>query len=285
MRTLILGAHGIVGRALATETRRRGWPTLAVGRAQGDLEDRGRLLALATTFRPALVVNCAAFTQVDLCETRRDLALAVNGAGVGHVVAAAAAVGARTIQISSDYVFDGRATRPYREDDPTGPLSVYGESKLAGEVAALADPRALVVRSSWIFGAGGASFPAALLARMESGERSFRVVSDQTGAPTYAPFLARALADLGESGASGRIHYRNREPVTWYEFARAIARRVDPAIEVVPVPTREFPRPAPRPAYSVLDVERFERGAGRRVEEWERGLDDFLAARRKGALS
>jgi dTDP-4-dehydrorhamnose reductase len=235
-------------------------------------------------FRPELIVNCAAYTQVDACEGEgRELAFAINGEAVDNVVAACQAAQAKLVHISSDYVFDGKASVPYGEDAPTGPLSVYGQSKLDGERRALAHDRPTVVRTSWLFGPGGPNFVATMVRLIESG-KALRVVRDQQGAPTYTLFLARAVLDLATEDVRGVVHYRNREPVSWYEFASEIAglwsgtRRIP---EVVPITTNEFPRPAPRPAYSVLDVARFEEAVGRRVEPWGWGLVDYLAALRK----
>ena len=278
MRTLVFGGTGIVGRAMVREGRRRGWPILGLSRSQGEITDRRRVDELCAAFRPALIVNCAAFTKVDLCETEPERALAVNGTAVGNLVAAAATCGARLVHLSTDYVFDGRATSPYPEEHPTAPQSSYGRSKLEGERQALAFERALVVRTSWIFGEGGANFVDTIAGRIRGGQRSFRVVQDQLGAPTWAPFLARAVSDLGEWGTSGLVHYQNRPTVSWYEFALEIARRLDPEVEVLPVSTAEAPRPAPRPAYSVLAVERFENIAGRAVESWHEGLTSHLGA-------
>jgi len=278
MRTLIFGGSGMLGRAVTAEARRRGWPALALSRGQADVVDRERLLYWAAAFRPELVVNCAAFTKVDLCESERARAFAVNAEGAGNAAAAAAAAGARLLQVSTDYVFAGRGDAPYREDAPTAPLSVYGASKLAGERQALAYPRTLVVRTSWLFGPGGPNFVATIQGLVAAGRTPLRVVDDQRGCPTYTPYLARALADLATRELAGVVHYRNREPVTWYAFARAIVRLSggQPPAEVLPVSTAEFPRPAPRPAYSVLDVARFEAAVGRRVEPWEAGLCHYL---------
>jgi len=236
--------------------------------------------AVAREFRPEVVLNCAAFTRVDDCETRREIAFAANATGVGKALAAARQAGARLVQVSSDYVFDGRASAPYAEDAPTGPLSVYGESKLAGEGEALADPRSLVVRASWLFGPGGPNFVRTMLGLFERRRRDgtpVRVVDDQVGCPTYTPYLARALWDLAERGAAGRVHYRNREPVSWHGFAAeiALAAGFGPGF-VEPIATTDFPRPDRRPAYSVLDVGRFEALCGRRVEAWSAGLEDYL---------
>jgi dTDP-4-dehydrorhamnose reductase len=278
VRLVVTGAAGIVGRATLAEAATRGWPATGLAREALDVTDAGAVNAAFARERPELVIHCAAFTQVDRCESEPERAFAVNAAAVAHVAAAAVAVGARLVHLSSDYVFAGTAARPYLEDDATGPRSVYGASKLEGEQRALAVPGALVVRTSWIFGAGGTNFVDTIAGKLRRGEGPLRVVADQVGAPTYAPFLACALLDLGESAVAGRVHYRNREPASWFELARAIAARVDPAATVEPATTAEVPRPAPRPAYSVLDTKRFESLVGRPVEAWSDGLDRHLRA-------
>lgn len=275
MRLLVLGAAGIAGRATLEEAVRRGWTAVGLGHAELDLADRAAVERALAGHRPDRVVNCAAFTQVDRCESEPELAFRVNAEAVGGLVAACRAAGARLTHLSTDYVFDGEARAPYPEEARAAPLSVYGASKLEGERRALADPSVLVVRTSGTFGPGGANFVDTVAARLARGER-LRVVGDQTTAPTYAPFLARALADLGESGAAGLVHYRNREATTWYELARAIAETIGAAGEVERVGTADVPRPARRPAYSVLAVTRFERLAGRSVEAWREGLDAHL---------
>jgi len=286
VRVLIFGGTGMLGRALAVAARARGFAALALSREQADIEDAPRLRYWAEAFRPEAVINCAAYTKVDLAEGEgRQKAFAVNGSAIANVASAASAVGARLLHVSTDYVFDGTARQPYCEDAPTNPLSVYGQSKLAGEREALAGDqgkRALVVRTSWLFGPGGPNFVATMVRMIREGKLPLRVVRDQEGCPTYTPYLAAALLDLAPLDLTGVVHYRNREPVSWYGFAAEIARLWSGTAEVVPVTTEEFPRPAPRPAWSVLDVGRFEDAAGRRVESWEAGLADYLSAIRKG---
>jgi dTDP-4-dehydrorhamnose reductase len=272
----------MLGQAVVQEARSRGWDALGLSREQADVTDRGRLLEGAGQFQPEIVLNCAAHTKVDACETEVDRAFAINASGAENAAAAAESVGARLVHVSTDYVFEGTAREPYREDAPTGPLSVYGKSKLEGERRALEYDRALVVRTSWLFGPGGPNFVATMVSLIEAGKVPLRVVDDQVGCPTYTPFLASALLDLSGSGATGVVHYRNREPVSWYAFATEIARQWGGAVEVQPVTTAEFPRPAPRPAWSVLDVTRFENIVGRPVESWDRGLTELLARMRKG---
>jgi len=275
MRALVLGGTGMLGKAVAAEWRRRGAAVLALSRAQADLSDCERLLYWADAFRPQLIVNCAAFTQVDACEERREHALEINGRAVKNAVVAAERHRAALLQVSSDYVFDGCGSEPYSEDAGSGPVSVYGESKLLGEQRALSYRRALVLRSSWLFGPGGPNFVLTMRRLMLAG-KPLRVVDDQVGCPTYTPYLARAIWDLAQRGSRGVMHYRNRQAVTWHGFAVAIASHVRPGHEISPVSTEEFPRPARRPPYSVLAVERFEAAVGRPAESWEAGLAAYL---------
>lgn len=283
MRSLIFGGRGMLGRAVVGEARRRGWPALALAHAQADVTDVGAVSAWVREFAPQVVFNCAAFTAVDACEERRDHAFAVNGDAVGTIAAAARDANAVLVHVSSDYVFDGAASEPYAEDHPTAPLSIYGSSKLRGEERALAHDGALVVRASWLFGPGGPNFVLTMLKLIDAGKVPLRIVDDQVGCPTYTPFLAAALCDLAAARARGLVHYRNREPVSWFEFAREIAGGWDRRVEVQPISTAEFPRPARRPAYSVLAVDRCEALLGRRVEHWGWGLSEYLTGLRSGS--
>lgn len=277
-RALVLGGTGMLGRAVSAQWRRAGAPVLALGHAQADILDEDRLRYWVRSFAPEVIVNCAAFTQVDACEERKEHACAVNGHALRSIAAAAEAAKARLIQVSSDYVFDGLASSPLREDAATAPLSAYGQSKLLGEEIAAAYERSLIVRASWLFGPGGPNFVATIRRFLLEGRTPLRVVDDQRGRPTFTPYLARALYELDQRGARGLVHYGNREPASWYDLACEIARIVSPSAEVIPVKTTEFPRPAKRPAYSVLDVSHFENLAGRTVESWTSGLASYLDA-------
>ena len=230
MRTLVFGGSGIVGRAVVAEAARRGWRVAGLSREQADITRPDLVAAAIADFRPELVVNCAAFTQVDSCESQSERAFAVNGLAVGTLAAASREVGARLLQLSTDYVFDGEGREPYGEHHPTAPRSVYGASKLEGERQALAEGANLVVRTSWIFGVGGPNFVDAIADKVAAGELRLRVVADQRGGPTYAPFLAAALADLGECGVSGIVHYQNRTAASWFALATEITRRLRPGI-------------------------------------------------------
>ena len=277
-RALVLGGEGMLGRAVVRHWRSRGLAALGVSSRQADIRDPDALRFWVDSFRPEVIVNCAAFTDVDGCEDRDDHALAVNGTAVGNVVEAAESADAVLVQISTDYVFDGRGQEPYREDHELEPLSSYGRSKLRGEQEALAYGQSLVIRTSWLFGPGGKNFAATMLRLMAAGEnRPIRVVDDQVGCPTYAPYLARGVHSLLASGGLGVVHYRNRDEVSWYRFACEIARGVGGIRpEVVPVTSAEFPRPAPRPGYSVLAIDRFEELVGRPVEPWASGLTSYI---------
>lgn len=280
MRALVLGGAGMLGGQVVVEGRRRGHSVLGLSRLQADVTDPDRLEWWVRTFRPQVLFNCAAYTAVDACEEHRDRAVAVNGVGAGNVARAAASLGAHLLHVSTDYVFDGTASEPYTEETPTGPRSVYGSSKLDGERQALAYDRAAAIRTSWLFGPGGPNFVATMLRLIAGGTDPLRVVEDQVGCPTYTRYLARGLWDLArvgaDGGATGVVHYRNRDPVSWHGFASEIVRCWRPSVEVVPVSTDEFPRPAPRPAYSVLAVKRFESLVGRPVEPWMAGLQEYL---------
>ena len=276
MRTLVFGGTGMLGQAVTRRWRLQGATVLALGREQADVTDPARVQEWVDRFHPEVIVNCAAFTRVDDCETHEALAEKVNGDAVAHLVEAAASLDARLVHISSDYVFDGTADSPIPEDAPTAPRSAYGRGKLVGEGHALGYDRALVVRASWLFGPGGPNFVATIRRLLLEGKIPLKVVDDQIGRPTYTPFVARALWDLLKAGATGVVHYGNRDGVSWHTFATEIARFVAPGAEVLPVPTKEFPRPAPRPAYSVLDVKTFETATGRVVEPWICGLATYL---------
>lgn len=271
MRVLILGAAGMLGQALLEQGRLRGVEMLGLAHAEADVRAIPEIDRRLVGYGAGVLINCAAKTDVDGCESATAAALEINGRAVEGLAELARRRGFRLVQISTDYVFDGRSERPYGEADRPAPLSVYGESKLLGERAALAAPGALVVRTSWLFGPGGRNFVATIVGAARSG-RPLRVVDDQVGAPTYAPFLAAVLLDLIERGAEGIVHYRNREPVSWYEFAREILALFELESELRPVSTGELPRLARRPAYSVLDVACVEAILARPVESWRDGL-------------
>jgi len=231
----------------------------------------------------SLVLNAAAFTRVDQAET--DPAhLLVNAEAVGDLAERCREVGSCLVHVSTDYVFGGRGASPYREADPTDPPNAYGRGKLAGECLALArGGDVLIVRTSWLFGTGGASFPDAILRQAEAGSKELKVVHDQTGRPTGARDLARAIRLLVEGGARGIVHFANAGPTTWYEVARETLRLAGhPDVIIRPVSSSAFPRPARRPAWSVLDTSLYERTSGEKPRPWREALADFIAERTAG---
>lgn len=274
MRILITGAGGMLGTDVGQAAQQAGHEALALARTALDIAEPGAVARAVAEAEPDVVLNCAGWTNVDGAEAAFDEALAVNGAGAGNVAAAAAAAGAWTVHISSDYVFDGGKSEPYLESDPVGPVSAYGRSKLAGEqaVAAAAPQRHTIVRTAWLFGAHGRCFPKTIL-RLAAERDELTVVSDQVGSPTFTGHLARALVGLAERPVPGVLHVAGGGACSWWEFARQIvaAARVDCLVR--PITTEQYPTPARRPAYSVLASER---GAPE-LPEWDTGLRDFLS--------
>jgi dTDP-4-dehydrorhamnose reductase len=254
----------------------RGIPHLGVDLPELDVTDAAAVRRAVVAAQPSAIVNCAAFTAVDAAEAREAEALAVNGGAVATLAAAADEVGATLLQLSTDYVFDGSSTRPYREDDPPAPRSVYGRTKLAGELAAVRAARHLIVRTAWLFGHGGTNFVEAIRGQARGGATVLRVVDDQTGSPTYATDLADALIDLLAVGATGTVHVVNEGSVSWCGFARAIVAGLGARVGVVPIATDEAARPAFRPRYSVLDCGRLATLIDRRLPVWTDALSRYL---------
>ena len=263
---------------------RSGYRVFPKPRADLDVTDAVGVSRAFREVQPDVVINCAAYTKVDDCESN-PLARAVNARAVEHLASECAERGATLVQMSTDFVFDGEKGLPYVEDDPTNPVSEYGRTKREGEDAALTAPNALVVRSSWLFGRGGRNFVEAILGQAEGGERELRVVNDQRGRPTATPDLAEATVALLQSGASGVYHFANRGEATWFEFAEAIldlAGRSDPRVagaRVVPVDSASLARSARRPAYSALDTTRFEKKTGLPIRSWREALAEYLLLR------
>ncbi|MCU0303942.1 MAG: dTDP-4-dehydrorhamnose reductase [Thermoanaerobaculales bacterium] len=275
---LVTGSYGQLGRAVLAAAEIRGLEAEGRDLDTLDITSRQAVDEWIVAARPRLVVNCAAFTAVDDCETAEGSARAVNADAVAHLSAACNVVGATLVHISTDYVFDGAGSRPYREDDPVAPTSAYGRTKLLGEQAARSAHRHLVIRTAWLYGRGGRHFVGAIRRQLEDGATRLRVVADQIGSPTYCDDLAEALLDLVEVGASGVVHVVNDGTTSWHGFASEIVRLLGADAEVIPVTTAEFPRPARRPAYSVLDTARLTTLIGRRLPPWGDALARYLEA-------
>jgi dTDP-4-dehydrorhamnose reductase len=275
MRVLITGAGGMLGRAVAAAAARLGHDVVALDRAAADVTDIEQIRHVVAAAAPRAVVNCAAWTDVDGAEAEEAAALAVNGEGAGNVARAAAATGARMVHVSTDYVFDGRATRPYVESDATGPRSAYGRTKLAGELAVAegAEDHA-IVRTAWLFGTGGRNFVDTMLALGREREE-VSVVTDQVGSPTWAGHLAPALVEIAERHDTGVFHAAGGGSCSWYELAVEVFDRAGVDCRVVPTTSDAFPRPAERPAFSVLATERPEAPV---LPPWQEGVAGHLAA-------
>jgi len=231
------------------------------------------------TLKPRIVVNAAACTDVDGCETDRELAMQVNGEGVAHLAMAALEIGAKLVQVSTDYLFDGTKKSPWLEDDPPNPLSVYGESKLAGELNARIVPDHLIVRTQWLYGHGGKNFVETML-RLGQEKKELTVVDDQTGSPTWTVDLGKAIKALIDTGCRGTYHAANDGFCTWNGFARAIFEESGMDVTVQPMTTDELARPATRPLYSVLDCGKLVRDAGFQPEPWREALRAYLKTRK-----
>lgn len=274
----------MVGTDLRGELLSRGEDVVALTRLDLDVTDSRSVNSVIADHVPDVIVNCAAYTKVDQAEVEESAANALNGSAVELLASAANATGALLVHISSDFVFDGSKREPYEVTDPTAPLSSYGRSKLLGEIAAAHAEKHLVVRTSWLFGVNGPNFVEAIRNQIRKGTNPLRVVQDQRGRPTYTPHLARAIIRLatqahGNDVARGIVHYADTEECSWFDFACAIAEESGAGTTVTPVSTDEFPRPAKRPAYSVLSTERYERLTGVTPDPWREGLREYLGKR------
>ncbi|MBV1694528.1 MAG: dTDP-4-dehydrorhamnose reductase [Hyphomicrobiales bacterium] len=288
MRILVTGRSGQLATALS-EVARSGIEIVALGRPEFDIADEASVQRAIARAAPYVVINTAAYTAVDRAESERDAAFAVNAAGAGHVAAAAAAIGAPVIHVSTDYVYDGAKPAPYVESDATAPLGVYGASKLAGEQAvAAANPRHVIVRTSWVVSPFAANFVKTML-RLAGERPMLRVVDDQHGAPTYAPDLAAALVSIAQAIAGrpeadpawGIYHAANGGETTWCGIARHVMSAARshglPAADVTAITTADYPTPARRPANSRLDCSRLGASFGIHLRPWRPAVDDCIA--------
>jgi len=254
MKVVITGAAGQLGVDLVGHCSAMGDTVVALDRSSLDITDAVGVRELVSSVRPDAVINAAAYTAVDACETNEAIAFAVNADAVGFMAAVCDEVAAHLVHVSTDYVFDGTLDRPYREDDRPNPQSVYGRSKLAGEIAAGAD--ATIARTSWVCGEHGNNMVKLVLRLAADRDQKLAFVHDQRGHPTFTADLARALRQLAVDRRSGIHHVTNQGAVSWYEFVREILSAAgDDPDRVRPIASTDLdpPRPAPRPANSVLD--------------------------------
>src|SRR5579875_1952281 len=270
-RWLITGAAGMLGQDLVATLHQQGAKVAGLTRRDLDVTDAGAVLAAFRGYRPDLVVNCAAWAAVDDAEEHEAAALRVNGDGAGHVAAACADVGARLVHISTDYVFRGDGTRPYAEDDPPAPRTAYGRTKLAGEEAVRRElaGAAYVVRTAWLYGAYGPNFVRTMV-RLERERAVIDVVDDQHGQPTWTAVVAGQIIELVSAGApAGIYHATSSGETTWCGLAREVFRLLGAdESRVRAVSSEEYPRPAPRPAYSVLGHGHWSAAGIKPADDW-----------------
>jgi len=275
---LVTGALGQLGRAVMAEVAARGQTACATDIPELCVEDLESVRRWIGEQQPKVVLHVGAWTDVDGCERQPDKADEVNGRGTANVARVCAESGVGLVYISTDFVFDGAGTRPYREDDRPDPISAYGRSKLLGELGVLEQSRPdfYIMRTSWVFGPGGKNFPAAILARARSGQ-PLRVVADQVGRPTMTHDLAAAMLDLCSSGAeAGVYHVSNDGECSWQTFASDIIQAAGLDVEVGIMDSSELDRPAPRPAYSVLDTTKLAAVRGAPLPHYRDALRRYL---------
>jgi dTDP-4-dehydrorhamnose reductase len=275
MRILVTGANGQLGQdvvnLLSAKNEVHGF-----GREQLDITNQDQCYEVLSTLKPEVIVHCAAYTAVDLAETEEDLAYQINAYGTRNLAAAAEKIGAKLVYISTDYVFDGTATTPYREYDNTNPQSVYGKSKRAGEqLVQTLSSKYFIVRTSWVYGLHGANFVKTML-KLAQDRDTLKVVSDQFGSPTYTIDLVHFLEQLIQTERYGIYHASNAGVCSWYDFACAIFEESGKMIKVEPCSTEEFPRPAPRPRFSAMEHLAIRANGFEDLRSWREGLLAFL---------
>jgi len=281
----LIGAKGM----LASAIRRllpEGYEILPYDLPEFDLTDQAQVFALREQ-APHIIINCAAYTNVDGCEENRDLAMQVNGEGPGLLAKLALEIDAVLMQISTDFVFSGDKQQPYRENDATGPLSVYGQSKLLGEQKIVQSglKKYFIVRTSWLYGADGNNFVETMI-RLAREREVLKVVADQRGTPTWTDDLAQALFALLETGQYGLYHFSNSGDCSWFEFATDIINRFKESApvkvgEILPIPTEDYPLPATRPKYSVLAKDKIIAATDIHLAAWQQSLAGYLEQRQK----
>lgn len=278
-RVLVLGAKGMVGSALMGILS-SGFELVGLGPEELDITDEGETLRTVQGIGPSIVIHAAAYTDVDGCEKEPRQAFLVNSKGTLHVARACHQRGARLLYVSTDYVFDGKASRPYKEVDPVNPINIYGRSKLGGErhVQRFLD-EFTIVRTQWLFDDRGRNFVRTLLNWVKRG-KPLTIVRDQIGSPTYVADLSHAILRLLQEGSRGVFHVANSSSCSWYDFAQEILKTAGVSdIDIIPVDGASLGRPAPRPHYSVLDCEKLTQEAGLSMRPWQKALREFMKGR------
>lgn len=279
---LITGGEGQLAHALA-ERLRASYHVLALSRTQLDVSNSQAVARLVSDLRPAVVLNTAALTDVDACEQNREQALAVNAQGAGNVARASAHCGARLVHFSTDFVFDGESDRPYMETDRPNPHTIYGQSKLEGELlVAEALPQALIVRVAWLYSARGRNFVTSIVRQIrEEQKKVLRVVDDQCGSPTSTELVAKQIENILRQKLSGIVHMATFPAVSRYDFARALVQDLGLDVEVEPISSSELKTKTPRPLQSALENCRLNELQLSVMTDWHTCLKDFVAQHRK----
>ncbi|MGB5715597.1 MAG: dTDP-4-dehydrorhamnose reductase [Gammaproteobacteria bacterium] len=282
MKILVTGVTGQLGSEVATEFKRFGHEVIATDRQSLDFLQPAQAAAVIRLEQPDWVINCAAYTQVDRAESEPEQAFIINRDTPAQLAQAVAAYGGRLLQLSTDFVFDGTQTRPYVEDDATNPLGVYGRSKLEGEQAVQRElPGAVIVRTAWVYGVHGHNFVKTML-RLATAGSPLRVVSDQRGTPTWTSDIVAAIVALVDQQASGVFHFTASGETSWHGFASAILEEAASAGftiktgKVEPIATTEYPTPATRPAYSVLNTNKISACLPFTIPAWRDSLKNML---------
>ncbi|MCE3203592.1 dTDP-4-dehydrorhamnose reductase [Paenibacillus sonchi] len=282
MRVLVTGSAGQLGQDLVRLLQAQGHEVLGCDRQEMDITDLDQCVGIIGGFAPDAVIHCAAHTAVDVAETDIDAAYLINATGSRNVALAAEKAGAKLVYISTDYVFDGMGTQPYHEYDNTDPQSIYGKSKRAGEVLVQSlSSKFFIVRTSWVYGKYGNNFVKTML-KLGQEKPLLQVVDDQKGSPTYTVDLANFLLELIQTEKYGVYHASNTEFCTWYEFTQAIFAEAEDILglkftaKLEPCSTEQFPRPAPRPQYSVMEHLAIRTNGFQDIRPWREGLRDFL---------
>lgn len=277
MKVLVLGAGGMLGKDLVPILSVKG-QVWARDIDDFDITDPKRVQREVEALQPQVLVNAAAYTDVDGCESRKELAFAVNAEGARNVARACAAIGGRMIHLSTDYVFDGSSRIPYGEENLPNPRNVYGSSKLQGEryIQEILENH-LIIRTEWLYGRHGKNFVDTIV-RHAGQQKELRVVDDQRGSPTFTRDLSFALERLIGIEARGILHVTNSGSCTWFEFARQILREKGyDHVQVIPISSEELSRPARRPASSVMDCQRYEKLTGRKMRPWKEAIKEYLS--------
>ncbi|WP_224983319.1 dTDP-4-dehydrorhamnose reductase [Geomonas agri] len=272
---LVVGSKGMLGQELMGLY---GDVARGVDVDEIDITDLESVQRVLLTLKPSVVINAAAYTDVDGCQSNTEQAMMVNSEGVGFLAMISKEIGAKLVQVSTDYVFDGQKGSPYVEDDLAGPLSVYGESKLGGEMNTWFNPDHLIVRTQWLYGHGGKNFVETML-KLGAEKKELTVVDDQIGSPTWTRDLALAIKALLDKGCQGTYHAANSGFVSWNGFAKEIFRLAGLDVAVLPMTTEQLNRPAPRPLYSTLDCGKLQQDTGFVPQPWQDALKRYLELR------